>query len=582
MGLVAVSLYAPPLVGYAHAHSRGWASALLGSAWLGTTLAGLMVGHSSTTGQPDGKSRLDWLAAAAPFVFCVGALCLVSTLVHDLLLPHGLTSPLGGDSSLNAFFSESFDRTLENSPAALIVTAACLALVGLLLAWRVDINKFSLHMMYRNRLVRAYFGASNTDRQPHPFTGFAKADDIHLDCLLETEGKLQRPYHIVNTALNLVNGKELAWQTRKAAGFTFTPAFCGFELPVTGASGNAQLAHEAMRGGFRPTKSYRPHPPKRHDEECGINLGMAVAVSGAAASPSMGYHSSPPLAFLMTLFNVRLGRWFANPIRPDVGRKGTHAAKAPRTSPAFGAAYLVKELFGLTDAKSDYLYLSDGGHFENLGVYELVRRRCRLIVVVDAGADGAFDFEDLGNAIRKCGTDLHIEIEIDVGKIDLKKPAEFSRAHCVTGAIRYDKVDHGAPCGTLLYIKPSLLGTEYADVLNYRKTNKTFPHQPTADQWFDETQFESYRALGYKIGKVALAEAAARAKRSASGQHHIADLCQALHACWDDQDDATPDQALPGQPLYLVTNRREGERRQLGPEPLIVVAERRQTDRRRA
>jgi hypothetical protein len=400
--------------------------------------------------------------------------------------------------------------------------------------------------------------------------------------------KLQRPYHIINTALNLVKGEELAWQARKAAGFAFTPAFCGFELPRPAAPGGACRSHEAMRGSFRPATFYTPRGKELTDEDGGVHLGMAMATSGAAASPSMGFHSSPPLAFLMTLFNVRLGRWFVNPGKLAKGRP--HTATAKSTSPRLGIFYLLTELFGLTNARSNFLYLSDGGHFENLGVYELVRRRCRLIVVVDAGADGQFDFSDLGNAIRKCGTDLNVEVEIDVGKIDLIQQSAFSKAHCTVGRIRYDKVDEGGEMGTLLYIKPSLLGTEHADILNYRKINKGFPHQSTADQWFDEDQFETYRTLGYNIGKIVLAKpVAAAAPRAQSpsqqGMNDLLDipsLCTNLEAEWGGALRADDDAALARR-LYLVTDRRNGERRRVPAAatlPAPLTREQRLNDRR--
>jgi hypothetical protein len=596
LALITVSLYAPGVLGYLHSRLGDWISAALASAWLGTTLAGLMLGKSSATGATNAKSRLEWLARAAPLVFSIGAVFIVSSLLHTTLLPH-IFHRLADSSTSFIDFLAAYDlETMSSTFTRLGLTLAGLSLVGVLLAWRVDINKFSLHMMYRNRLVRAYLGASNTARDPHPFTGFDPADDEHLDKLFAPNGKtVQRPYHIINTALNLVNGQELAWQTRKAANFTFTPAFCGFELPTMASPAGVKVGSEAMRGGFRRTADYRPHPAARYDEEKGINLGMAVAVSGAAASPSMGYHSSPPLAFLMTLFNVRLGRWFANPIRPLPPQTRKHSnpdagqasppppARLTRTSPSFGLWYLLNELFGLTDAASNFVYLSDGGHFENLGIYELVRRRCRLIVVVDAGADGQFDFEDLGNAIRKCGTDLNVEVEIDVGKIDLLKPGEFSRSHCVTGRVRYDKIEKDAPIGTLLYIKPSLLGTELADVLNYRKTNKTFPHQPTVDQWFDETQFETYRSLGYDIGKIALQRAAGAALKNALGRHDIISLCEELQADWSNEPVVrTASPAAPAKPLSLVPNNRRMENRRQGANQNAPIPERRKNDERRS
>jgi hypothetical protein len=531
LALVTVSLYAPAVLAWAHAHSDGWASAAIGSAWIGTTLAGLILGSGNATGGKNSSRVLEWIAAAAPYVFSVGLLLLVSALVHALTANTAHLSA-GKDADFSVFVSVSNVQTLESNPVTCLVAVLCMLAVGIMLAQRVDINKFSMHMMYRNRLVRAYLGASNARRQPHPFTGFDENDDINFDDLLgSAETGVQKPYHIVNTALNMVNGQELAWQTRKAGGFTFSPAFCGFELPSMAAPGGAKIADEALRGSYRRTNLYRkPAGTKQRDDD-GIKLGMAVAVSGAAASPNMGFHSSPPLAFLMTLFNARLGRWFTNPRNALGGDKDT----TPRTS----LYLLLFELFGLTDAKSNYVYLSDGGHFENLGIYELVRRRCRLIVVVDAGADGALGFDDLGNAIRKCATDLRVEIEINVSRIDRMRNAEFSEDHCVAGKIDYSKADGAeAPSGTLLYIKPSLLGTECAELLNYRKANKAFPHESTADQWFDETQFESYRALGYNIGKLALGDVAEKSLKQYGDGHDIKALCQQINAKWHRPPDA--------------------------------------------
>lgn len=493
--LTAVSLFAPPFLGWAYFHLDGWVQALIGSAWMGTTLAGLGVGHSNTTRKRDAPAYLDWVAALAPLVFSIGALVFVSTIVYFMMLPAAPPSAWGGAqyAEWTQAFATYFTEAARISPWKAAEVMGALLVVGLFLARRVDINKFSLYMMYRNRLVRAYLGASNPDRNPNPFTGFDENDDVNLDDLLATQGIIQRPYQIINTTLNLVKGKELAWQTRKAGGFAMTPGFCGFELPRMSSASHAQAVHEAERGCFRPTWGYRQQTGASIDEESGVKLGMAMAISGAAASPNMGYHSSPALSFLMTLFNVRLGRWFANP------RSEQWSSAAPK----FGMKYLLYELFGLTDADSPFVYLSDGGHFENLGIYELVRRRCRLIVVIDASADGQLNFEGLGNAIRKCATDLHIEIDIDANLLLPKPPTVFSQAHCVVGEILYDRTDPKsakAQNGTLLYIKPSLMSDEYAEVLNYRKTNKDFPHQSTADQWFDETQFESYRSLGYRIG----------------------------------------------------------------------------------
>jgi hypothetical protein len=503
LGLCATSLYGPPLAEYLVASAGGWGSQIMASTWIGATVAGLLLGQSNATGKKDPKPYLGVIAGAAPLVFAAGLMVLVSALSFSATAAIGDYVAPAGSGILGAYYAHAASTPWYITLLALAVLLAG----GALLARRVDINKFSLYMMYRNRLTRAFLGAGNQERKAHPFTGFDERDDVLMASLLkDPAGKLQRPFHIINTTLNMVSGTELAWQTRRASGFAFTPAFCGYELPSMPTPGGTTAPGEAARGCFRPTAGYTAGV-SQGDDDGGIKLGMAMAVSGAAVSPNMGYHSSPALAFLLTLFNVRLGRWFANPLQKDWAKR----------SPRFGILHLVRELFGLSDAGAPYLSLSDGGHFENLGIYELVRRRCRLIVVVDAGADGNLRFEDLGNAIRKCATDLNIQIELDVSKVDLQKTGDFSGAHYATGKIRYSQTDKLQPGddpnekvvdGTLLYIKPSLLGSEPADVLNYRKSNKDFPHQSTGDQWFDETQFESYRALGYRIGMLAFRQAA--------------------------------------------------------------------------
>jgi hypothetical protein len=256
----------------------------------------------------------------------------------------------------------------------------------------------------------------------------------------------------------------------------FTPRYCGFDyLPDKNSPRRKNLSDN----GYYPSEHYAAK----------ISLGTAMAISGAAASPNMGYHSSPALTFLMTVFNVRLGWWLGNPRHTDTAKK-----KGPRV----GLVYLISELFGLTDDDSRFVYLSDGGHFENLGLYELVRRRCQFIVASDAGADPALTFADLGNVIQKCRTDFGIDIDVDVDQIRRRDKEGHSAWHCAVGRIHYGE---NAPEGTLVYIKPSLTGDEPEDVTRYAAQHAEFPHQPTADQWFNESQFESYRALGEDIVK---------------------------------------------------------------------------------
>jgi hypothetical protein len=327
---------------------------------------------------------------------------------------------------------------------------------GWLMARYINTNTFSLQQMYRNRLIRAYLGASNPSRDANDFTGFAQSDNIALH---ELDPKL-KPFHVVNVTLNLVGGQRLAWQQRKAESFTMTPLHCG-----------------SCNLGYRPSLNYGG--PR------GISLGTAIAISGAAASPAMGYHSSSVIAFIMTLFNARLGCWLGNP-----GAAGLKTWR--QAGPTSAIASIVREAFGHTDDTSAYVYLSDGGHFENLGIYEMVRRRCGYIVVSDAGCDPQFTYEDLGNALRKIRIDMKIPIDFEESFQSLVKRSK----RCAMARIRYSVVDGGGEDGYLLYIKPMMRGNEPPDVASYQTDHKDFPHQSTADQFFDESQTESYRMLG--------------------------------------------------------------------------------------
>jgi len=129
----------------------------------------------------------------------------------------------------------------------------------------------------------------------------------------------------------------------------------------------------------------------------------------------------------------------------------------------------------------------------------MVLRRCHCIVVSDGSCDADRSFTDLGNAIRKIRIDLGIDIDIDPELLQLQTGNRLSRTHFALGIIRYDRIDREASPGLLVYLKPSLTGNEPADVTEYASCHDEFPHEPTADQFFDESQFESYRALGFHI-----------------------------------------------------------------------------------
>ncbi|MGI8653637.1 MAG: patatin-like phospholipase family protein [Pyrinomonadaceae bacterium] len=458
------------------------------------------------------------------------------------------------------------------------------ALTGGLLGLFFNLNKFSLHAGYRNRLIRAFLGAtrSEAERNPNPFTGFDPGDNIYMhelrpvlfhendftdlrglavsinaeqndlsaflkahlsdetlealsahtdttpleprlkidliedinrilendairavgellvenppppttssmqtdeaivckrqvltqaypDCIKNKYPPAHKLLHVVNLALNLVGGHNLAWQQRKAETFAVTPLHAG-----------------CHRLGYRRSKCY--------GGANGISLGTAAAVSGAAVSSNMGYYtSSPLLSIVLTLFNARLGWWLGNP--GAAGEKTYH-----RSSPKLSITPIIEEAFGLTDDTGRYVYLSDGGHFENLALYEMVLRRCHIIIASDGAQDKDYEFDDLGNAIRKIRIDLGVHIEFDDVPIYKEAPQGKQGRYCAFGRIRYSAVDgDDVKDGVLIYIKPAIYGREPRDVLQYKKSNNDFPHQTTGDQFFDEPQFESYRMLGAYI-----------------------------------------------------------------------------------
>lgn len=469
-------------------------SAIVG--WLLTTGGSVLAGKSDkTTGTPkdSGVGRaLNVLAVVGPYVFIAGLMVSLAWCVQTVL--HGTSLGMRWAVYLGP------------------------ALVFVLFGRRVDINEFSMHVFYRNRLTRCYLGASRgAERRPDPLTGFDDQDtkDTKLAEFLrrkqdEKAVKPEQaqdkgytgPYPIFCGTLNLSFGEDLAWQERKAASFAFTPLYCGYHVGWTAGKKGDKLSYN----GYAPTSAYA-YPG-------GVNMATAVAACGAAVSPNWGYHTNPATAFLLTMFNVRLGWWIRNPRKSDLGGKARPAAgyKEERPSPRFPARQLTRELLGEVDDTSQFVYVTDGGHFENMGLYELVRRRCRTIVVCDAEQDGEFQLDGIARAIRLCNVDFGAEIDLDLEPLrphmDEKLGYAVCRQHFAKGTIRYPgRRDRD---GEILYIKASLTGQEPyfgahkgppepGDLMSHKLRCSDFPHDPTANQWFGEELFESYRRLGLHV-----------------------------------------------------------------------------------
>jgi Patatin-like phospholipase len=355
-------------------------------------------------------------------------------------------------------------------------TALLLAavLIGCVIAfgWLTDPNLVSLHGFYKARIARAYLGASNTGRSNEEITDAVPGDDIPLKEVWNHD--IGGPYHLINTSINLVGGSDLATSQRLAENFIMSRYHCG-----------------SARAGYRCTAGYMSGE---------LSLATAVAVSGAAVSPEMGSKSpSAALSLLLSLFNVRLGFWAPTPS----GKRWyeSHARLWP--------FYLLRETLANTGTLGTYCYLTDGGHFDNTGLYALVERGCRYIIVCDCGADPIPNFEDIGTAVRRCRIDFGAEIALKVDDfVTLPNAQGIGSVQVAKGKIRYQPehlqmlgmnpaTEHD---GVIIWVKPTVTASSAADVRQYRRAHSDFPQQSTAEQWYDESQFESYRRLGYESG----------------------------------------------------------------------------------
>ncbi|HKF47585.1 MAG TPA: hypothetical protein VKB38_09535 [Terracidiphilus sp.] len=507
--------------------------AAAGIAWGSLTAAGVKLAFSGKRGGKEGEESQPWLISLvlkiAPGIFVIGLLSLMSYLLFylvnlsiDLWIAHGpkwMWAFLVDNQTAHQLCCTNLPLTFERmsayywplmNPGSLAPVLLCVVLI--LACWplarQVDINEFSMHHFYRNRLVRAYLGASRTrgHRFPNAFTGFDIEDDIPLkrfsiddttdirDMVTDCKKGYAGPFPIINTALNITKGQDLGMQERRAEAFFFSPLWSGFDFArkQTKVRKSAQLEF-----GFRRTDQFGSReslPPAGNQSQTrltreGVSLGTAMAISGAAFSSNAGYHTSPSLSFLLTVFGVRLGWWAGNPRGP----------RWDTDSPQVGLQWLLRELTANTETDGDYVLLTDGGHFENMGLYELVRRRCRYVIVSDAEEDEEFKLEGIGGAIRKCRDDFGVVITLNVNALQPIGDPARSTLHYSVGTIRYPGEEK---CGNLVYIKSSLTNDEALDLVEFGKRHKEFPHTSTSNQFFDESHFESYRELGHHIASV--------------------------------------------------------------------------------
>lgn len=341
----------------------------------------------------------------------------------------------------------------------LVVGAATISVLALFL---FDPNLLGLHVFYRGRIARTFIGAAHGEApgQTEPHT----KDDVLLHRLRPRPG----PLHLICCAANdLSSADPMASLYRGADSAVLSSV--GFSVGKEWKSWK-----EIGAKGRVPT------------------LAAAMTASGAAFNSHMGSMSmrlGPAVTFLMTAFNLRLGLWAPHPTL-------AHRRKYERV--LVGLPFY-KELFGRSRARSRDVLLSDGGHFENLALYELVRRHCRFILVSDCGMDSDATFDDFANAVRRVREDFGVEIRIDLSPLRADEKNGLARQPLVVGDIEYPDGD----TGVLLLLKPTLTGNEPPDITQYRARNADFPHETTGDQFYDEAQWEAYRRLGEHVALTA-------------------------------------------------------------------------------
>jgi hypothetical protein len=413
----------------------------------------------------------------------------------------------------------------------------------------IDVNDTSLNSFYRDRLSRAYlFYVDREGRtiQDTPVTSsqgrLPPVDELKLSRLNGPASAA--PYHLLNATLNVQRSRARRARNRRADFFLFSKEYVGGALT-----------------GYCRTRDLE-------DMDSGIDLGTAMAISGAAAAPSIASGQAGAMVFLLALLNVRLGYWLINPA--EVRKLASLPRWRQRLAPRVGPSYFLRELVGRLDENTKHVYLSDGGHLENLGAFELLRRRCERIIICDAESDPEIRFGALSRLIRYARVDLGCNIEIDLDRLRLDESG-VSAGHCAIGTIHYGNGERGE----LLYVKLSVTGDESETIREYRATHPRFPHESTTNQFFTEAQFEAYRHLGWHIAKEVV-DRAVGSKRVGTSVDGLDELFDGLRFSLDPAGDRTASDLKLQRELSAIEARFSDERlasysRELYPELSVLT-----------
>ena len=387
--------------------------------------------------------------------------------------------------------------------ASWLLERAAIAIALLVVLYRfADLTSWSLHPFYKRRLCTA-FALKRIRPQDDPrtrhrrhltheqATGIAIERDFDTVVSLSETALDGGPTLLVCAAAN-VSDPGATPPGRRVTSFTFSANTIGG--PLVGALPTTDFEHafDSERRRWSPARmlGLTGRPRRRRRD---LSLPAAVAMSGAAISPSSGKLGSRSLTFLMTLANMRLGVWVPNPTWVAGASEGA-LKRYGRPRPS----YLVRELLGRNRLDGRYLYVSDGGHYENLGLVELLRRGCTQIYCFDAS--GGRTFAALGDAVALARSELGVEIDIDPEMLTSTGDPLVAPDHAIRVNFRYRC---GTP-GVLVYARNVVGPRTPWDVRAHQLADTRFPHDSTMDQLYTDQKFESYRALGERSGERAI------------------------------------------------------------------------------
>jgi hypothetical protein len=371
-----------------------------------------------------------------------------------------------------------------------LLWASVFSSIWLAMGFLVNPNFLSLQEFYRERLQAMWLPPS---KQNEPY----KLSDLDNNAAAPH----QFPYLIINATAHIPResakqliGRAAVDQEPRQARFEFAPAYCGYAA--------ASTKQDDFNRYFRETAAF--------ERQLFLDLPGIMAISGSAVSPAMT--DNFVLKTLMFVSNMRLGQWVEQP--DTIGSKPLY----PRLLTCLWQALICD------NCHPPFLFLSDGGHYDNLGLEALFDRRLKTIICIDAGYDPEGRFIDLLKAVRRSRFIDGVQIQTpEAGELSFEQCAglkgSVAKAHFFRADISYPDDDAR---GTLYYVKPTFSMDESAELINYRDENPDFPHDPTLDQFYDERRFESYRALGWHIGQKLLREYPELAGRSASPAPPIA------------------------------------------------------------